>query len=154
MVLLMTTGCQLTSEQPAFSALHYYLQVKSVSEEELSAQVTQHKTHITDQPDIAKLKLTILYAVPKTKLHNPFTAKTFLNQVNAHTFTHDNRAFIALLRDQLNLQIGQLNSNRTLKTQVELQQNMARQQEQEIKQLKGKIEQLKDIETSLQEQQL
>jgi len=176
--LLSAAGCQLTSlyssatqqdiQQRHDTYANYYLWIKNLTDEELLAEVSQQNSNMAANYPQSKLHLVLLYALPNSPIHNPYTAKTLLNQLsqsnqqNSNTDQHmdmktnnanTNFAFISLLKDQLNQQI--LTANKLIITKQKLQEieisseQTIHKQNVEVAKLKQQIAQLKKIELTI-----
>jgi uncharacterized damage-inducible protein DinB len=107
-----------------------------------------------------QLKSVLFFALPDSPVHNPFTAKSKLNQLSlanlkeAH-LTDVDFAFFNMLKTQLNQQVLLLNKLSTekkalkiIKQAYQLKSNKLQQQLQELQQ---QIIQLKKIESNINE---
>lgn len=167
-LLCMSTlaGCQsLYQTQASMNTSNYgsyYLWIKSLSKEELGEEIRRQQEKSKQGNEQAEMQLLILHSLPNSPIHNPYTAKSKLNQhelaPDSAQFNVSDFAFIVMLKDQLNQQLLVLNklilneklALETLK-QVELQQQSIEQLESQSKKLKEQIKQLKNIEKSINE---
>ena len=164
--LLISSGCQLTQKQPTEDQYsHYYLWIKSLSSNELLNESIKQKQNISGGYYNAEVNLAMLYALPKSPLYNPYTAKTKLNQLTlqpnqAVQMSSANFGFITMMKDQLNQQI--LTLNKLLLTKQALQEHQAALKGKVTEhktlmlkslKLKQQIIQLKNIELDINEQE-
>jgi len=166
LLILGCSGCQITQQQlndPHYS--HYYLWIKSLSAKELLDEVNLQKQNIASGYYVAQMNLALLYALPKSPVYNPYTAKTKLNNLTMSAsqiakMSAADLGFITLMKDQLNQQIltlnkllssEQLSNNQQTKLQTKLAEN-TNLTKQLIK-LKQQIKQLKKIELDINEQE-
>lgn len=164
--LLIGSGCQLNQNPPnEYQYSHYYLWIKSLSSNELLNEVNKQKQNISSGYYSAEINLAMLYALPKSPIYNPFTAKTMLNKIvpnaqQAMQISSTDFGFIIMMKDQLNQQILTLNKLLLAKeTSQELQASLkvnvtekTRLMRQLLK-LKQQIKQLKKIELDINEQE-
>jgi len=164
--LLISSGCQLTQKPPIEDQYsHYYLWIKSLSSNELLNESIKQKQNISGGYYNAEVNLAMLYALPKSPLYNPYTAKTKLNQLTlqpnqAVQLSSTNFGFITMMKDQLNQQI--LTLNKLLLTKQVLQEHQATLKGKVTEhktlmlkslKLKQQIIQLKNIELDINEQE-
>jgi len=103
-----------------------------------------------------QLKSVLLYAVVKSPVHNPFTAKSKLNQLSlesldAAILTPADFAFFTMLKEQLNQQILLLNKlTLAKKSQDNIRQQHLKQQI-EFQHLQQQMIQLKRLEANINE---
>lgn len=103
-----------------------------------------------------QLKSVLLYAVVKSPVHNPFTAKSKLNQLSlesldAAILTPADFAFFTMLKEQLNQQILLLNKlTLAKKSQDKIRQQHLKQQI-EFQHLQQQMIQLKRLEANINE---
>jgi hypothetical protein len=161
--IVLISACQLltdpkTPQAPvneltkkiSFNFNEYYLLLKTLSNEQLLLEITK-QTKQASNSKLADLKLLLLYSLPKSPIHNPYTAKSKLNSLPltatlTELFSDEDLAFFTMLKDQLNQQLLLFN----LIEQVD--QNAAYQQ-QRIQELQRQIEQLKTIEKNINERE-
>lgn len=166
LALLTLSGCQLTtmSFNTSESYGEYYLTLQQLSAQQLTEEISKQQAHVERQSSTnsrsnyaPKVKLMLLYSLPKSPIYNSFNAKALLNQIMSETnnaafadINPSEQAFITLLRDQLNQRL--LMRNRLLAQQQE-QKNLALKQQQQLKQqvqlLEQTIKQLKNIEQTI-----
>lgn len=154
LLLLHLSGCQLNQQQQPVRMDLYYLNMKALSADQLSTELAFIKSDIRNDVNLKNTKLAIIHAIPNTQIHNPYTAKAYLNQVDLKQLDSLNLAFLTVLRDQLNLQIGQLNQQQTMKKSAKQLAIKHQEMQREIEALSIKIEQLKRIESTIQDQKL
>ncbi|ASP46448.1 hypothetical protein [Cognaticolwellia beringensis] len=177
MVLLLSSGCELTTkhDKAGTSYGEYYLALQGFNEKQLTEEVSKQQVNAEGQTNSntgvdydAKIKLLLLYSLPKSPIYNSFQAKALLNDLNSEDnnsafsdITPNEEAFFSLLRDQLNQRL--LMRNRLLALQEEQrndqqesakqQQHIAKQQQQQlieqVKLLEQTIKQLKSIEQAI-----
>ena len=165
MILLPLSACQFNQHsllEPA-SFGQYYLWIKSLTPEELQQEIQKQKLNKREGYQQADVYLLLLYSLPKSPIHNPYTAKALLNtyQLEAYSGSLFNTAdlgLVVLLKDQLNqqlLSIGQQLAMQNLQqeTQTKLEHKKKKNQELETKlmALTQQINQLKSIEKTLNE---
>ena len=165
-LLIGCSGCQLTQKPPIEDQYsHYYLWIKSLSSNELLNESIKQKQNISGGYYNAEVNLAMLYALPKSPLYNPYTAKTKLNQLTlqpnqAVQISSTNFGFITMMKDQLNQQI--LTLNKLLLTKQALQEHQATLKGKVTEhktlmlkslKLKQQIIQLKNIELDINEQE-
>ncbi|MDO6427036.1 hypothetical protein Q4489_08440 [Thalassotalea sp. 1_MG-2023] len=151
------SGCKLTSDKAVTPTIsEYYLWLKSLPVEALSDEFTRvnNNTSTTQSPHKNHAQLALLYAIPKANQHNPYTAKTILNQLNKSHLSAFDLAFIELLSEQLNQQIIALNKNVLSTKALENMQKENNDLEEQVNKLTTQINQLKSIERDIQPQEL
>ncbi|MFD2165065.1 hypothetical protein ACFSJY_02215 [Thalassotalea euphylliae] len=136
----------------------YYLWLKSLTKEELKTEYQDKLKQATEPLSEEQLHLLAIYSLPSSHVFSPYRAKSMLNNqpFNAYiesTQTPENRAFVSILRDQLNQQLLLMqradNLNKKAKqtnAQLTLQLTMAQQASAA---LEKKLNQLKSIEQQL-----
>ena len=164
--VLFLSGCQgIYKSQASINTSNYgsyYLWIKSLSTDELNAEIQLQQEQSKQGNEQAEMQLLILHSLPNSPIHNPYTAKSKLNQhelvYDSPKFNVTDFAFIVMLKDQLNQQLLVLNKlilneKFSLETQkqVELQQQSIELLENQSKKLKEQIKQLKNIERSINE---
>ena len=165
-MLLLSTGCQILP-QPQQTTTHntsyyggYYMWIKSLSEDELRAEVLLQQENSKLGNELAETHLLLLYSLPNSPIHNPYTAKSKLNQkqvqLDETEINSTDLAFIVMLKDQLNQQLLILNKlilneRADEKTQKKLEQQQHSIELLEAKSLKlqQQIQQLKNIEKNI-----
>ncbi|WP_286233554.1 hypothetical protein [Thalassotalea sediminis] len=156
-VISLFSGCKITpfSAQPQTFA-SYYLWIKSLSTEALKAELSiiNQQTENSAFTDTKRVKLALLFALPRMPQHNPYTAKTHLNQIDKSYFSADDLAFVELLSEQLNQQIIALNRNVLTNQKLERITDKNVQINEQVKKLTTQINQLKSIERDIQPQEL
>lgn len=167
LALLLLTGCELIpstmANKPAavevlagnFNYQQYYLAIKSMTTTTLQQEADALKNKADNQSNktnntVNEIKLALLYCLPNSPIHNPYNAKAILNKFtdkqSAITFSQDNQAFLALLKDLLNQQLFVFDKyNKKSQNQTSTIAELAEQ----VQLLQAQIEQLKKIETSL-----
>ena len=113
------SGCQLLTEtkiKPTDYSYYgsYYLWIKSLDNDELLKEINKQQTNETQGFEEAEYHLLLLHSLPNSPIHNPYTAKSKLNQQaliqNAQSQLNiGDLAFIIMLKDQLNQQLLILN---------------------------------------------
>ncbi|MDO6447186.1 hypothetical protein Q4493_15550 [Colwellia sp. 1_MG-2023] len=166
LVLAHLTGCQLTEKSTNDSQYsHYYLWLKSLSNQELLKETDKQKHNITGGFYEAEVNLALLYALPNSPIYNPYTAKTTLNKLTiapeqAVQMSAADFGFISMMKDQLNQQI--LTLNKLILTEQLSQENQSLLQSKvseraslmsQIQKLKQQINQLKKIEIDINNQE-
>jgi len=121
-----------------------------------SSQVNNTKSIASNLTIEWQLKSVLIYAIPKSPVHNPFTAKSKLNQLSlesldAAILTPDDFAFFNMLKEQLNQQILLLNKLTLAKrSQDKIRQKHLKQQI-EFQHLQQQMIQLKRLEANINE---
>ncbi|MBU2893080.1 hypothetical protein KO495_07035 [Colwellia sp. D2M02] len=180
-LITMLSACQLTPKAEPKVAKnthktlhysHYYLWLKTLSPQELVAEIDSRKKALSLQSDTITeqgtnhkftqhhAKMMLIYSLPSSPIYQPYAAKTLLNNAN---FSDDdysspsdnsdslhNLAFMLLLKDQLNAQLKLLTAQAALKTKAK--QEYARK-DAAIEQLEKQLHQLKKIEENLTKHQ-
>jgi len=152
LILLMLSalsGCQLlegaNSDKTELS--HYYLWIKTLNDKEIAQEITQQQSNKESGYGKADVQLIMLYSLPNSPIHNPYTAKTLLNDYplppyqNTSLSTSD-LAFIVMLKDQLNQQLLLLKQITNYKGAYRQAKKINLAQEVKINQLNKQIEQL------------
>lgn len=172
--LIVLSGCQSTSdsrlsgndniENIDINYGQYYLLLTQFSEQQLMDEI-HHLTplQIDDTKSITsnltiewQLKSVLLYALPKSPVHNPFTAKSKLNQLSlesldAAILTPADFALFGMLKEQLNQQILLLNKLTLAKKSHDRVRQKYLKQQIEFQHLQQQIIQLKKLETNINE---
>ena len=111
----------------------------------------------------ANMQLIMLYSLPNSPIHNPYTAKAQLNNYSLESHEHSvfnasDLAFVIMLKDQLNQQLLILEELNNYKGAYKQSKNLIAVQQIEISeakktitQLNKKIIQLKKIEKAISE---
>jgi len=155
-MLLPLSGCQLlgdsNSKEVDFS--HYYIWIKSLNDEEVEQEIIQQKSNKNFGYAAADIHLIMLYSLPNSPIHNPYTAKTILNDYplapySESTFSDTDLAFIVMLKDQLNQQLLILKQLENYKGVYQQSKKVNAVQELKINQLNKQIIQLKKIEKTI-----
>lgn len=155
LMLVIASGCQSTDHQIKHIPIgDYYLAVKGYSAEQFSQELAWQKQQLVIAPTDSAIKLAVLYTMSNRSDYNPYTAKTYLNKVADHHISIDDLAFVTALREQLNGLIIQLNQSHQAKSRIKQLENALEQTKLENKRLNEKIEQLKLIEQTIQQQGL
>ncbi|MGB0936155.1 MAG: hypothetical protein ACPGTQ_01790 [Colwellia sp.] len=167
--VMLISGCQLTSEtgaqvsnlnhsqsdgnQVCIDYGYYYSSLRSLSTSELLEEVETQKQALSSSQHEARMKIALLYSLPKSPIYNVYSAKTVLNK-HTQSLTKENigahnLAFLSLLKDQLNQQIKLIASNNVIDELLldnEVKSNEIQALEFEVAGLLKKIEQLRKIE--------
>ena len=158
LVLLALSGCQLL-ESPKIPKIpkspksekvdlsHYYLWIKGLNEEEIEQEIIQQQYDKEFGFGKADVQLIMLYSLPNSPIHNPYTAKTLLNDYPLPPYQDtslslSDLAFIVMLKDQLNQQLLLLKQVTNYKDAYQQAKKVNSAQEMQINQLKKQIEQL------------
>jgi hypothetical protein len=154
--LFNLSGCELLadSKNASVNFSHYYLWIKSLSDEELDQEIIQQKNNKQSGTIQADVQLIMLYSLPNSPLHNPYTAKTMLNiyPLTPHidtTFSATDLAFVVMLKDQLNQQLLLLEKLSNFEGVYLQAKKVNSVQQVKINQLNQQIIQLKKIEKTL-----
>lgn len=164
-MLSALSGCQLlgsaSDDRVDFS--HYYLWIKTLNNEEITQEIALQQSDKESGYGKANVRLIMLYSLPNSPIHNPYTAKTLLNDYplppyqNTSLSTSD-LAFIVMLKDQLNQQLLLLKQITNYKGAYQqakkvntVQQVKVNQLNMQIEQLNKQIIQLKKIERTISE---
>ncbi|WP_440875194.1 hypothetical protein [Thalassotalea sp. PLHSN55] len=162
---LLLSACQHLPITPQSSVdfSQYYLWIKTLNEQELTAEISRQQHNQSVGNSYADMQLIMLYSLPKSPIHNPYTAKAQLNEYqlepyNTATFNPKDLAFVVMLKDQLNQQLlilNEMNNYRSAyqqaKVVIDQQDAKINQYQQIIDQLNKKITQLKKIEQTITE---
>jgi len=142
---------------------NYYLWIKSLNEDEIAQEIIEQKNNKQSGYAKADVQLIMLYSLPNSTVHNPYTAKTMLNDYplepyNDSTLNSTDLAFIVMLKDQLNQQLLLLEQLTNYKGAYQqskkvniAQQLKINQSNEKINQLNKQIIQLKKIEKTISE---
>lgn len=142
-----TTPINVSASISNINYAHYYLWLKAQTQKQLASE---YKALSNTLKVGEQLKLALLYAQPQFNEHNIFNAKDILNQhkkfiqqfEKGSTAQRNNYAFFTLLNDQLNQHILLINNE-------SMQQSRLAELESGINQLSRQIEQLKNIENTI-----
>lgn len=165
LLLSALSGCQLMtdSNRNAVNFSDYYLWIKSLKKDEIAQEIIEQKNKKASGYEKADVQLIMLYSLPNSPIHNPYTAKTMLNDYplepySDSTFNSTDLAFIVMLKDQLNQQLlllEQLTNYKGAYQQAKkinsVQQLKINQRNKMINQLNTQIIQLKKIEKTISE---
>ena len=159
------SGCELLgdSNRDKVDFSHYYLWIKSLNDEEIAQEIILQQSN--KQPGYGKtdVQLIMLYSLPNSPIHNPYTAKTLLNDYPLPPYQDTNLstsdlAFIVMLKDQLNQQLLLLKQITNYKGAYQqakkintVDQVNISQLDKQIEQLNKQIIQLKKIEKTISE---
>ena len=155
-MLLSLSACQSLGEskdkKTDFS--YYYLWIKSLNRDEISQEIIQQKSNKESGYTQANVQLIMLYSLPTSPIHNPYSAKTLLNDypltLNIKTtFSDTDLAFIVMLKDQLNQQLLLLEKLTNFKGVYQQSKQVNTAQQLKINQLNKQIIQLKKIEKTI-----
>lgn len=163
--LLLLSGCQLLPDSRNNTVIfnHYYLWIKSLDAEEIVQEISRQKNNKLSGLAQADIHLIMLYSLPNSPVHNPYTAKSQLNDYQLEPyentiFSTADLAFIVMLKDQLNQQLlllEELNNfkgaYKQSKSLITVQQIETLEDQKTISQLNEKIIQLKKIEKAISE---
>lgn len=163
--LLLLSGCQLLSlpNKDNVEFNHYYLWIKSLNDEEILQEISRQKSNKLSGLVKADMQLIMLYSLPNSPIHNPYTAKAQLNDYPLESYEYSvfnaaDLAFVVMLKDQLNQQLlilEQLNNYKGAYKQSKefiTEQNLeVIEAKKTINQLNKKIIQLKKIEKAISE---
>ena len=154
--MLPLSGCQLLgdSSHKKVDFSHYYIWIKSLNVEEVTQEIAQQKSNKNAGYIAADIHLIMLYSLPNSPIHNPYTAKTILNDYplapySESTLSDTDLAFIVMLKDQLNQQLLILKQLENYKGAYQQSKKVNKTQQLKIEQLKKQIIQLKKIEKTI-----
>jgi len=122
----------------------YYLQIKELDESSLVEEISLQKINANAGYLTAEIKLILLYSLPGSPIHNPYTAKSMLNeQLINHELklSAEDFALISLLKDQLNQQLLLFQKLIEKELSQDQQNKVAKKQLLTIKRLNEKISQ-------------
>lgn len=165
LMLSALSGCQLLEglNNDKVDLSHYYLWIKSLNDEEIAQEITQQQSDKESGYGKANVQLIMLYSLPSSAIHNPYTAKTLLNDYPLPPYqdtslSNSDLAFIVMLKDQLNQQLLLLKQITNYKGAYQqakkvniVQQVKINQLNKQIEQLNKQIIQLKKIEKTISE---
>jgi len=169
--LIVLSGCQSTRdsrlsghdnlENQELNYGQYYLLLSQFNEQQLMDEIHQlPPSQVDETKSIAsnltigwQLKSVLLYALPKSPVHNPFTAKTKLNQLSldAAILTPADFALFSMLKEQLNQQVLLLNKLTLAKKSHDKVKQKYLKQQIEFQHLQQQIIQLKKLEANINE---
>ena len=156
LLLFTLSGCQLLDDSDNKKAdfSHYYLWIKSLTDDEVAQEILKQKSNKQSGYAQADVQLIMLYSLPNSPIHNPYTAKSMLNDYPLTpyietTFSATDLAFIVMLKDQLNQQLLLLEKITNYKGAYKQAKKLNAAQELKIKKLKKQIIQLKKIEKTI-----
>lgn len=169
--LIVLSGCQSTRdsrlsghdnlENQELNYGQYYLLLSQFNEQQLMDEIHQlPPSQVDETKSIAsnltidwQLKSVLLYALPKSPVHNPFTAKTKLNQLSldAAILTPADFALFSMLKEQLNQQVLLLNKLTLAKKSHDKVKQKYLEQQIEFQHLQQQIIQLKKLEANINE---
>jgi len=162
LLMSILSGCQLLPDSNSdkidlnnkVELSQYYLWIKSLNDDEVAEEVRQQKSDKQSGYGKADLQLIMLYSLPNSPNHNPYTAKTLLNDYPLITydetsFNGADLAFIVMLKDQLNQQLLLLEQLTNYKGAYQQAKKLNTAQQLNINHLQTQIIQLKKIEKTL-----
>ncbi len=159
-LLFTLSGCQLIDDENKVNVKtnysHYYLWIKSLTEEEVAQEVVKQKAQNIEGNTQANIQLIMLYSLPNSPTHNPYRAKAMLNNYplapyNDTVFDATDLAFIVMLKDQLNQQLLLIEKLANYKGVYQQSKKVNMEQLQKINTLNKQIIQLKKIEQTISE---
>jgi hypothetical protein len=182
-IALMTllASCELlkfdnATTNPKSNNINYtglYLSLTALSGEQIAESFHRHQliSQVNKDPNLKEiigntspitwhLKSVLFFALPNSPVHNPFTAKSKLNQLSLDSLkethlTSADFAFFSMLRTQLNQQILLLNAlsaeKKTLQRMKQAYQIKSSKLQQQLQALQQQIIQLKKIESNINE---
>jgi hypothetical protein len=162
-LLFALSGCQLLDRLESHDVesnsirvdfSHYYLWIKSLNDDEVVQEIIQQKSNKESNYAQADVQLIMLYSLPTSPIHNPYTAKTRLNDYSLApysetVFSATDLAFIVMLKDQLNQQLLLLEKISNYKGAYKQSKKLNITQQLKIDQLNEQIIQLKKIEKTI-----
>jgi len=161
---LILSGCVITQSSSNQSAnlAAYYLWLTQLTPEQLEQEFNLQKERSANEKSNAKLPLAILYSYPEASFHNPYTAKSILNQYTTpnsesinNSIVHlpaEDLAFLSMLKEQLNQQLLALQSIVGKEQKIHLMSQKIKQQSKANKVLKNTIKDHKLKLATLKEQ--
>lgn len=161
---LILSGCVITQDSSNQSAnlAAYYLWLTQLTPEQLEQEFNLQKERSANEKSSAKLPLAILYSYPEASFHNPYTAKSILNQYTTpnsesinNSIVHlpaEDLAFLSMLKEQLNQQLLALQSIVGKEQKIHLMSQKIKQQSKANEVLKNTIKEHKLKLTTLKEQ--
>lgn len=163
-ISLILSGCIITENTSNQSAnlAAYYLWLTQLTPEQLEQEFSLQKQRSADKNSNATLPLAILYSYPEASFHNPYTAKSILNQYTTpnsesinNSIVHlpaEDLAFLSMLKEQLNQQLLALQSIVGKEQKIHLMHQKIKQQSNTNEALKSKIREHKLKLATLKEQ--
>ncbi|MCJ8319332.1 MAG: hypothetical protein MJK12_06845 [Colwellia sp.] len=178
LVSVFLSACQVNKHYPNDNVVvsntvnygQYYLALKSLPLSEINTEIAQQQLKKSQGSIEAEINLILLHSLPNSPVHNVYTAKSQLNEQlkrnENYQFSPADKAFISLLKDQLNQQlfIFKQASDQTLEQELEQNTQLAEQRvvhkkqlnriaelEFSVSQLTKQISQLKNIEQTISE---
>lgn len=161
---LILSGCVITQDSSNQSAnlAAYYLWLTQLTPEQLEQEFNLQKERSANEKSSAKLPLAILYSYPEASFHNPYTAKSILNQYTTpnsesinNSIVHlpaEDLAFLSMLKEQLNQQLLALQSIVGKEQKIHLMSQKIKQQSKANEVLKNTIKEHKLKLATLKEQ--
>jgi hypothetical protein len=176
-LIIILGGCELlkfnnsptNTESNNINYTQYYLLLSELNDKEITEHTNQHQLMSQDKHESTlqneiynklnteqQLKSVILFALPNSPIHNPFTAKSKLNQLSLKDLktlhlTDTDFAFFTMLKTQLNQQILLLNQLSTENNAHHLIKKKYLHQQRQYQELQQQIIQLKKIESNINE---
>lgn len=176
-LLAVLTGCQLLNtdnknhkiKSAPLDYTKYYLSLVELNQAQIADEIHQHQLAPLVESALIKqdesnsaetiewqLKSALFFALPHSPVHNPFTAKSKLNQLSLIALTKNNLsqsdfAFFSMLKTQLNQQVLQLNELSKEKKAQQLIKQAYQFQQQQLEVLQLQINQLRKIEHNINE---
>lgn len=161
--ILLLGGCHVLPDlnENKIDYSHYYLWIKSLNNQEVLQEIEQQKNNKNAGLSKTNIQLIMLYSLPTSPVHNPYTAKTYLNDYQLDPneeipFSTTDLAFVVMLKDQLNQQLlilEQLDNYKGAykqsKSMIDKQQSELIEAQERINELNKKIIQLKKIEKAI-----
>lgn len=153
---LESNSDKLESNSDTANFSHYYLWIKNLNRDEISQEIIQQKSNKESGYTQANVQLIMLYSLPTSPIHNPYSAKTLLNDYPLTpniktTFSDTDLAFIVMLKDQLNQQLLLLEQLTNYKGVYQQSKSVNAEQQLKIDELNKQIIQLKKIERIISE---
>ena len=172
--LIVLSGCQSTRdsrlsghdnlENQELNYGQYYLLLSQFNEQQLMDEIHQlPPSQVDETKSLAsnltiewQLKSVLVYSLPKSPIHNPFTAKSKLNQLSlaaldAVILIPADFAFFGMLKEQLNQQILLINKLTLAKKSHDKIKQTYLQQQIEFQHLQQQMMQLKKLEANINE---
>jgi hypothetical protein len=155
-LLSALSGCQLLddSKSKTVDFSHYYLWIKSLNDDGIIKEITQQISNKQLGYALADFQLIMLYSLPNSPIHNPYTAKSLINDYSLALysdtiFSDADLAFIVMLKGQLNQQLLLLEKINNYKAVYQQSKKLNTAQQFKIDQLNEQIIQLKKIEKTI-----
>jgi hypothetical protein len=161
---LILSGCVITQTTSSKSAnlAAYYLWLTQLTPEQLEQEFDLQKERSANKNSNAKLALAILYSYPEANFHNPYTAKSILNQYTTpnsdsvnNSIIHlpaEDLAFLSMLKEQLNQQLLALQNIVSKEQKIHLMHQKIKQQSKTNEALRSTIQEHKLNLATLKEQ--